>query len=116
MDMGESRIDSIWAAKGHYKLSGEILVPELDNADPDNPFYDKKVVFTGVLQSISRADAAVIVKRMGADINTTISGSTEIVIVGSDAGPSKMAKIADLNTRGANIRIIHEPEFLEMIQ
>lgn len=40
------------------KLSGDSLVPDLEHADPNSPFYDKKVVFTGVLESISRIIAA----------------------------------------------------------
>lgn len=100
---------------GHEKLSGDILVPDLKKADRKSPFYNKKVVFTGVLETVSRGDAAEIVKSMGADINTTISGSTDYVIMGANAGPAKMKKIEDCNKMGANIRIVYEPEFLEMI-
>lgn len=100
---------------GHDKLMGDALVQNLDNADPTNPFYDKKVVFTGVLEAISRGDAAAKVKALGADINSSISGSTDFVIVGADAGPSKMKKIADYNAKGASIKIISESEFLQMI-
>lgn len=98
------------------KLAGDVLQQDLTNADPNNPFYDKRVVFTGVLERISRAMAADIVKSMGADINNSISGSTDFVIVGADAGPSKMKKIEDYNAKGANIRIICESEFLRMIE
>lgn len=101
---------------GHEKLSGDILEQNLENADPNNPFYDKKVVFTGVLNNLSREDAAAKVKAMGADINTSISSLTNFVIVGEDAGRVKMKKIEMLNTDGAEIKIITEPEFLEMIK
>ena len=100
----------------HETLTGNVLVPDLDNADPSSPFYDKKVVFTGVLESISRGEAADIVKSMGADINSSISGSTDYVIVGSNAGPAKLKKIEDYNAKGANIQIINESKFLEMIK
>uniref|UniRef100_UPI003FD814B9 BRCT domain-containing protein n=1 Tax=Alistipes putredinis TaxID=28117 RepID=UPI003FD814B9 len=98
------------------KLSGDSLVPDLEHADPNSPFYDKKVVFTGVLESISRSEAAEIVKAMGADINNSISSLTDYVIVGADAGPSKLKKIEDCNAKGANIRVIFESEFLKMIK
>ena len=32
--------------KGHERLSGDLLKPNLDQADPNNPFYSKKIVFT----------------------------------------------------------------------
>lgn len=87
------------------KLSGDSLVPDLEH-----------VVFTGVLESISRSEAAEIVKAMGADINNSISSLTDYVIVGADAGPSKLKKIEDCNAKGANIRVIFESEFLKMIK
>lgn len=98
------------------RLSGDILEQDLEHADPNSPFYDKKVVFTGVLESISRSEAAEIVKAMGADINNSISSLTDYVIVGADAGPSKLKKIEDCNAKGANIRVIFESEFLKMIK
>jgi len=98
------------------RLSGDILVPDFENSDPNSPFYFKTVVFTGVLEKISRINAAEKVKSMGADINNTISPLTDFVIVGTDPGPSKMKKIEKFNAAGANIRIIYEPEFLDMLQ
>lgn len=100
----------------HETLTGNVLIPDLKNADPNSLFYNKKVVFTGVLESISRGDAAEIVKSRGADINNSISGLTNYVIVGSNAGPAKLKKIEDYNANGANIQIIYESDFLEMIQ
>ena len=98
------------------RLSGDILEQDLEHAAPSSPFYDKKVVFTGVLESISRSEAAEIVKAMGADINNSISSLTDYVIVGMNAGPSKLKKIENYNTKGANIRVIFESEFLKMIK
>ena len=76
----------------HEKLTGDVLVKCLDGADPDNPFYDKKVVITGVFP-ISRSELADKLKCMGADINVSISKCTDIVLVGEDAGPKKIEKI-----------------------
>ena len=100
---------------GHEKLTGSVLKPNLDIEDTDNPFYSKKVVFTGVLQTISRQDAANKIQIMGADIDTGVNKRTNYVIVGHGAGPSKLKKIEDLNASGSNIRIIREDEFLTMI-
>lgn len=101
--------------EGHDRLQGDVLKPDLENADTDSPFYNKKVVFTGVLENISRQDAADIVKKMGADIDTGITKRTDYVITGLDPGPSKMNKIIKYNNDGCTIKILYEKEFLKMI-
>lgn len=101
--------------EGHERLSGNVLKPDLKNADPASPFYGKKVVFTGVMSQIARKEAAQIVKKMGADIDTGITKRTNFVLVGRGAGPSKISKIKKYNNSGCNIKLIHETEFLEMI-
>lgn len=102
--------------EGHEKLTGSVLKPNLEIENTDNPFFSKKVVFTGVLQSISREDAASKIQKMGADIDTGVNKRTDYVIVGQGAGPSKLKKINDLNASGSNIKIIREDEFLSMIK
>jgi DNA polymerase III subunit epsilon len=110
----ESGSSNVFA--GHDKLSGSVLKPNLDIENTNNPFYSKKVVFTGVLQSISREDAAKKIQEMGADIDTGVNKTTNYVIVGNGAGPSKLKKIEELNSSGSNIMIIREEEFLSMIK
>ena len=112
----KSRIKKNYNLGGHERLQGDVLKPNLENANPDNPFYNKKVVFTGILSAISRNEAAGIIKKMGADINTTISKKTDYVIAGQDPGPSKMNKIIKYNNEGSKINIIYEKEFIEMIK
>lgn len=101
---------------GHEKLTGSVLKPNLNIENTNNPLYSKKVVFTGVLQSISREEAADRIQKMGADIDTGVNKKTDFVIVGQGAGPSKLKKIDDLNASGSNIKIIKEDEFLSMIK
>lgn len=101
---------------GHDQLSGDVLKPDLENADENSPFYNKKVVFTGVMNGITRTEAAELVKKMGADIDTNITKRTDFVITGSKSGPSKMKKILKYNEDGFDIRIVYEEEFLEMVE
>lgn len=96
-------------------INSDLLKPNLNNKDTSNLFYNKRVVFTGDLQSISRQDAAIKIQNLGADINTSISKKTEIVIVGNGAGPSKMKKIEELQSQGISIKIIYEAEFISLI-
>jgi len=99
----------------HQRLYGNVLKPDLENVDISSPFYNKKVVFTGVLTKYSREEAAAIVKKYGADIDTSITKRTNIVIMGESAGPSKVRKIEMYNNEGCNISIIEEKEFCEII-
>lgn len=89
----------------HEPIRKDLLVPDLENADKNNPFYNKKVVITGVF-SIERNELAELLKKEGADINTCISKRTNIVFVGDNPGPSKINKLNDLLSEGYDIKII----------
>jgi DNA polymerase III subunit epsilon len=102
--------------KGHEQIKGDLLKKDLSNANPSSPFYNKKVVFTGVLNTIKRQKAAEIVKSQGADIDTGITKRTNYVITGKAPGPSKMKKIEKYNSENSNIKIVLEEEFIVMIK
>ncbi len=107
------KTETINKAKGNQSLCGDDLKQDLTNADPNNPFYNKKVVFTGELQNLKRKDAAAIAKNMGANVNSSISKYTDIVVAGFAPGPSKMKKIHKLNDEGNNIEIMNEENFIK---
>jgi DNA polymerase-3 subunit epsilon len=98
------------------RLSGDILKQDLTLADPESYFYNKKVVFTGVMTNIERKDAAIIVKRLGADIQSGISKFIDFVICGNRVGPKKMELIEHYNALGSNIIKLSEEEFLEILR
>ncbi|TLD05456.1 uncharacterized protein PgNI_09754 [Pyricularia grisea] len=50
-------------------------------------------VFTGLLKTIGREEAQALVKRYGGKVTGAPSGKTSFVVLGDDAGPSKLAKI-----------------------
>ncbi|KAF4582026.1 DNA replication factor C, large subunit [Ophiocordyceps camponoti-floridani] len=52
-------------------------------------------VFTGVLQTIAREEAQELVKRYGGKVTGQPSSKTSFVVLGGDAGPSKLAKIKE---------------------
>ena len=64
---------------------------------------------------MQRSEAAELVRALGADINTSISKKTQIVVIGDGAGPSKLRKIKELQDQGIDIRIIYEEEFLQIL-
>ena len=101
------------------RLSSEAKKPLEDDEveDKETPFFHKKVVLTGILDAYpQREELAMLLKRYGADINSSISAKTDIVIVGHGAGPSKMKKIEDLQANGSPIKVIEESEFLEIME
>lgn len=101
---------------GYKKIDGSILQPDTSNAPIGNPFYNKKVVFTGDLAKWNRDAAAAVIQRLGADVNTSISTKTNIVILGEGAGPKKLEKIIDLIADGCLIRLMNERLFEKEIE
>lgn len=74
----------------------------------DSPLNGKTVVFTGTLSGLARAEAKAIAQKCGAKVAGAVSGHTDYVIVGEDAG-SKAKKALELG-----IKTLTEDEFLEM--
>lgn len=97
------------------RINSSLLKPDLENTNPESYFYNKRVVFTGDLESMTRSEASEIIFKMGADINTAISRKTNIVIIGYNPGPSKMKQIEKLLNNGIEIDVINENRFLDLI-
>lgn len=101
----------------HRKLSKDALTQDLSIVDNDSTiFYNKSVVITGTFFIYpNREELAQKLKKLGADINTTITSKTNIVCVGNGAGPSKMIKINELKEKGVDINIIDEKTLYELL-
>ncbi|KAL7795197.1 replication factor RFC1 C terminal domain-containing protein [Trichoderma ceciliae] len=68
-------------------------------------------VLTGVLQTIGRDEAQALVKRYGGKVTGQPSSKTSFVVLGGDAGPSKLAKI-----KSHGIRTIDEHGLFDLIR
>ena len=68
-------------------------------------------VFTGELDSLGREDAQDLVKRYGGRVTTAPSGKTDFVVVGRNAGESKMKKIAALG-----LKTLDEDGLLDLVR
>jgi DNA polymerase III subunit epsilon len=81
--------------EGYSKFTGELLVKDLMNVyDKNNAFFDKKVVISGIFKNWpNRNDLGVILKKLGADVDTSIGKNTNYLITGENAGPSKINKM-----------------------
>ena len=102
-----------YSARGHTNLCGDVLKKDLTCADPNNPFYDRKVVITGVF-NIERQKLANLLKEMGADIDKAVGSKTNYLIIGEEPGPSKLKKFDELIATGKDVRKIYQ-EDLDMI-
>ncbi|KAK1987888.1 replication factor RFC1 C terminal domain-containing protein [Colletotrichum cereale] len=68
-------------------------------------------VFTGVLQTLGRDEGQALVKKYGGKVTGAPSSKTSYVVLGDDAGPSKLKKIRDMN-----IKTINEEGLFELVR
>lgn len=79
--------------------------------DPDCPLYDKHIRITGTFDQIdmSRDDVAAACQRLGAkQVSEGLAKSMDIVIMGNNAGPSKMEKIKLWQAEGYKITVLSQ--------
>jgi DNA ligase (NAD+) len=74
------------------------------------PLLNKKFVFTGELETMTRNHAQELIRALGGMPATTISSKVDYVVAGKDPG-SKLAKAKKLG-----IRVIKEEEFLDLVR
>lgn len=94
------------------RIDASLIYPADKPKYENHYFYSKKIVITGEFARFpkQRNKLAQILFDCGADINTSISKNTDLVLVGPGAGPKKMEKINALN-----IAVINEAELLGLI-
>lgn len=105
----QSKVAGIKAESGHEK--------------PDSPLYGKHCVFTGELDSMTRREAAQLVVNIGGFCTDKVSKKTNYLIAGRDeyhVGENsglgaKVSQANELIQGGAELRIITESDFLEML-
>ncbi len=75
-----------------------------------HPLKDQKILFTGTLSLMSRDQAAEKARACGANIVSSISAKTDLLVAGASAG-SKLDKAQKLG-----VKVIDEQEFLKILQ
>lgn len=99
------------------------IVPTVNSFDPNNPLFQKTVVFTGGL-AISRQDAMQLAVNVGAIPRGSVTAKTDYLVVGGEDiscvediyMSSKEKKALFLNAAGkAQIQIISEKEFFNFV-
>ena len=91
-------------------LNKGVKVKELtETIVKDNFFNNKKIVLTGTLENFKREELTEILQSLGAEVVSSVSKNTNLVIAGVNAG-SKLEKAQALN-----IKIMNENELLESL-
>lgn len=93
------------------RLVSQVHVEDFHSMASDNmPLIGKTVVFTGTLQTMSRAEAKATAERLGAKVAGSVSKRTDFVVIGADAG-SKAKAATDLG-----VETLSESEWLALLQ
>ncbi|VDC01871.1 unnamed protein product [Peniophora sp. CBMAI 1063] len=100
-----------WIAAKAAKLAGPAAPGSKDiPIGEDNCLAGLTFVFTGQLTSLAREEAIDLAKRYGGRVTGQPSSKTSYVVLGEDAGPSKLAAI-----KKNGLKSINEDEFLNLI-
>ena len=78
------------------------------------PIAGKKIVFTGKMESGDRNDLVAQATKLGADVDTAVSGNTDILVHGvQTAHNSKSSKIRKAEELG--VTVMTESDYLALI-
>lgn len=91
-------------------VTGLQMELQSDSQEQGNALEGKSIVISGVFKEHSRDEYKSLIERNGGKNVSGISGATSFVLAGSDMGPAKKEKAANLG-----IPLIDEYEFLKMI-
>ena len=99
--------DNITNIQKMFEIGVNIRYPNL--TEVNSQFKNLKIVLTGALENFGRSQLTTILQEKGADVTTSVSKNTDLVIAGSEAG-SKLAKAQALG-----VKVIDENTLLDML-
>lgn len=82
-----------------------------------HPFFNKNIVFTGALSTMTRATAAKLAIDCGAVVHGTVTECTDFVILGDKRRgvSTKQQRAERLIAKGAAIQLLIEDDFLWIV-
>ena len=123
--MGFMRVNEWGGFRRLYQWGLKADLPEANvDADPNHPFYDKEMAFTGRLFSMTRAIASQRVAAVGAHPAINVTKTTNILVLGfqdavylrpGETLSGKARKAAALRERGQQIELLPEKDFTQQL-
>ncbi len=92
------------------RKAGLQMVERFPKSTTKSALSEKTFVLTGSLSTLTREEAKEKIEALGGKVSSSVSGNTDFVVVGEDAG-SKLDK-----ARKLGIKTLSEQEFLSLIQ
>ena len=88
-----------------------MALPEEELAGRTEKLKGLTIVISGTCSKHSREEYKAMIERNGGKNSGSVSGKTDYILAGENMGPAKLEKAAKLG-----VRIIHEDEFLRMLE
>ncbi|WP_264705190.1 NAD-dependent DNA ligase LigA [Wolbachia endosymbiont (group A) of Gymnosoma rotundatum] len=88
------------------ELANQLTILPVSTNTSNSPFSGKTIVFTGTLSTMERKEAQAKAESLGANVSSSVSNKTDIVVVGEKPG-SKYQKALELG-----IKILTEEEWV----
>lgn len=118
------QINQCRKSKNHSTLRAKDITPNAEKIEPSNPFFNKTVVFTGVLERMTRKAAMQYISDIGGFNGDGVTQKTHFLVLGNndycasikDGKSTKQKKAEKLKLSGYDIEIISERVFYDMIE
>jgi len=107
-------IDKIKDSINHMLSLGfnlEKTIVANDGKVAESFFYGKRMVFTGKMNHGTREEMQTGARKLGAVVQSSVSGNTEYLVCGENAGQNKIAK-----AKKSGARIILESEYFDLLK
>lgn len=106
-----------------YSKTLSSIKPTTDQIDPEHPFYDRCIAFTGTLQAMTRREASQAVVNAGGRCTNSVSRRTHYLVFGDQdfaqfvdgERSTKTRRAQELVTEGHSVEVISERDFLAML-
>lgn len=95
--MAEMRPRFLYMLGLGFNLEKTPLLTEQDVIE--SPIAGKKIVFSGKLSDGSREEMQTQARKLGAQVQSTVNGATDILVCGSNVGPAKRQKAEKLGVK-----------------